>query len=53
MGQSLTLTVHGRPEMTVGDTIQVTIPVTGKTHGESEEDANIGKYLIRNLRHSL
>ena len=53
MGQSLTLTVHGRPEMTVGDTVQVTIPVTGKTHGESEEDANTGKYIIRNLRHSF
>ena len=53
MGQSLTLTVHGRPDLTVGDTIQVTIPSVGKTHGESEEDVNTGKYLIRNIRHSF
>jgi len=53
MGQSMVLTVHGRPDLTVGDIVQVTIPVVGKTHGETEEDVNTGKYLVSNIRHSF
>ena len=52
MGQSINLTVHGRADIAVGDKVHITLPITGKTHGDSEIDKVFeGDCLVTHLKH--
>lgn len=51
-GMAIQLKVHGRTTLTVGDKIDITLPVTGKDHGKSKIDTFYqGEFLITKLRH--
>ena len=53
-GMAIQLKVHGRTTLSVGDKIDITLPVTGKDHGKSKIDTFYqGEFLITKLRHKF
>ena len=49
---SVQLKIHGTTTLSVGDKVNLTLPITGKTHGGSEIETNYqGDFLITKLRH--
>ena len=53
MGDTHVVSIHGRAGLTIGDKVHMTIPITGKSHGGSEEDPNTGDFLITQIKHSF
>ena len=52
MGQNIGLSVHGRADLAVGDKIQITLPITGKSHGKDDlEKFYEGEFLVTHLKH--
>ena len=52
-GVSIKMIINGTCNISVGDTINVTIPVTGVTHDKKFDKYYTGKYIITKLRHSF
>ena len=52
-GISIKMSINGSTNICVGQTINVNIPVTGKTHDGPYDKYYTGKYLITRLKHSF
>ena len=52
-GIAVKMVINGSTNISVGQTINVTIPVTGRTHGPEYDKYYSGKYLITKLKHSF
>ena len=52
-GISVKMSINGSTNICVGQTINVNIPVTGKTHEGPYDKYYTGKYLITRLKHSF
>ena len=52
-GITIKMNINGSTNICVGQTINVTIPVTGKVHDKEFDKYYTGKYLITKLKHSF
>jgi len=52
-GITVKMNINGSTNISVGQTINVTIPVTGTEHGGKYDKYYTGKYLITKLRHNF
>ena len=52
-GISIKMSINGSTNISVGQTINVNIPVTGKVHDKEFDKYYTGKYLITKLKHSF
>ena len=52
-GITVKMVINGSTNISVGQTINVAIPVTGRTHDKEFDKYYTGKYLITKLRHSF
>ena len=53
-GNSLNIKMNGNTFLTVGDLIDISIPITGEDHDNEQDEASTsGLYLITQLRHKI
>ena len=53
-GLTIQMKTHGYCNLTAGDMVDITLPVTGKDHGKSKIDTFYnGKFLVTQIRHSF
>jgi len=50
---NITMKVNGNTTIAAGQTIQLTVPVTGRVHEKETDEYYSGRYLITKLRHSF
>ena len=52
-GGIINISMNGNTQMTVGDIVNINIPITGIDHDNEEIEYTSGNYLISKLRHSI
>ena len=50
---NITMKVNGNTTIAAGQTIQLTVPITGRVHEKETDEYYSGRYLVTKVRHSF